>query len=398
MIERKKFGAKGFNGKYPFNIGDLRDSAQVLRNYLESNQSGGTKVPWDDLKYIFGEIMYGGHIVDDRDRIFCNSFLDNLMNDKLLDEANMFPYTDGTLTIFKCPPAGPYEKYIEHIEQELPPESPLAFGLHPNAEIDFRTVESEMIFKMLVELQPKDSAAGGEGGDTIQSKVAEFMTRVSDDARLDQDKINVEDIRGKLTDDTLGPYQNVFIQECEKINVLIAAIIKSLYEVDLANKGELTMSEQMEALMESIFLNRVPNIWARYSFMTTRNLSSWLDNIKQRLEQLNAWKEDPTKEPFVTFINRLYNPQSFLTAIKQIVSIDKGVELNKLYIETTPTKRMYWETAELPQRKAGGDGGAYVFGMQLQGARWDVNANSVEDSEPKKQFSVIPVVNCVAKV
>ena len=179
---------------------------------------------------------------------------------------------------------------------------------------------------------------------------------------------------------------------------MIAAIIKSLFEVDLANKGELTMSEQMEALMESIFLNRVPSTWARYSFMTTRNLSSWLDNIKQRLEQLNAWKEDPTKEPFVTFLNRLYNPQSFLTAIKQIVSIDKGVELNKLYIETTPTKRMYWETAELPQRKAGGDGGAYVFGMQLQGARWDVNANSVEDSEPKKQFSVIPVVNCVAKV
>jgi len=59
---------------------------------------------------------------------------------------------------------------------------------------------------------------------------------------------------------------------------------------------------------------------------------------------------------------------------------------------------MYWETAELPQKKAGGDGGAYVFGMQLQGARWDVSGNSVEDSEPKKQFSTIPVVNCVAKV
>lgn len=82
----------------------------------------------------------------------------------------------------------------------------------------------------------------------------------------------------------MGPYQNVFIQECEKINVLIGCIIKSLYEVDLANKGELTMSEQMEALMNSIFLNKVPTAWARFSFMTTRNLSSWLDNIKHRLE------------------------------------------------------------------------------------------------------------------
>lgn len=284
MIERRKFGAKGFNGSYPFNIGDLRDSALVLRNYLETNSSGGTKVPWDDLKYIFGEIMYGGHIVDDRDRIFCNAFLDNLMNDKLLDEANMFPYTDGTHTVFKCPPAAPYEKYIEHIEQELPPESPLAFGLHPNAEIDFRTVQSEQIFQMLIELQPKDGGSSEEGVDTVGSKVAEFMGRVSDEAQLDSNKINVEDIRSKLTEETLGPYQNVFIQECEKINVLIATIIKSLYEVDLANKGELTMSEQMESLMNAIFLNKVPAAWARYSFMTTRNLSSWLDNIKHRLE------------------------------------------------------------------------------------------------------------------
>lgn len=32
-----------------------------------------------------------------------------------------------------------YEKYIEYIETETPGETPLAFGMHPNAEIDFRT-------------------------------------------------------------------------------------------------------------------------------------------------------------------------------------------------------------------------------------------------------------------
>lgn len=53
VVERKKFGAKGWNGSYPFNLGDLRDSVQVLNNYLETNQ-GSSKIPWDDLKYIFG--------------------------------------------------------------------------------------------------------------------------------------------------------------------------------------------------------------------------------------------------------------------------------------------------------------------------------------------------------
>ena len=85
MIERKKCGSKGFNSAYcshaagcfqnvncavmyPFSLGDLRDSAVCLQNYME-NSSG--KIPWEDLRYIFGEIIYGGHIVNDFDRLMC---------------------------------------------------------------------------------------------------------------------------------------------------------------------------------------------------------------------------------------------------------------------------------------------------------------------------------------
>lgn len=39
-------------------VGDLNISVSVLYNYLEAN----AKVPWEDLRYLFGEIMYGGHI------------------------------------------------------------------------------------------------------------------------------------------------------------------------------------------------------------------------------------------------------------------------------------------------------------------------------------------------
>ena len=138
MLERRKFGPKGWNMIYPFSVGDLRDSALVMNNYMESNAASG-KIPWDDLKYLIGQIMYGGHIVDDRDRIFTIAFLDNLMNDGLLDEAELFPFIEGKNITFKCPPPNNYEKYIEYIDTECPPETPLAFGMDPNAEIDFRT-------------------------------------------------------------------------------------------------------------------------------------------------------------------------------------------------------------------------------------------------------------------
>lgn len=54
--ERSKFGAQGWIRSYPFNVGDLTISVNVLYNYLEANN----KVPWEDLRYLFGEIMYGG--------------------------------------------------------------------------------------------------------------------------------------------------------------------------------------------------------------------------------------------------------------------------------------------------------------------------------------------------
>jgi dynein heavy chain len=76
ICERRKFGPQGWNRSYPFNNGDLTISAMVLFNYLEAN----SKVPWEDLRYLFGEIMYGGHITDDWDRRLDKTYLEVYMD------------------------------------------------------------------------------------------------------------------------------------------------------------------------------------------------------------------------------------------------------------------------------------------------------------------------------
>merc|ERR1719198_158308 len=134
MTERKKFGAMGFNMLYPFSLGDLRDSAVCLNNYMENNDSN---IPWEDLRYIFGQIMYGGHIVNDLNRTLCLTYLDFIMDDGLLDEMELFPFNEGEKGTFKCPAPTTYQRYLEYIEEELKEETPIAYGLHPNAQIDF---------------------------------------------------------------------------------------------------------------------------------------------------------------------------------------------------------------------------------------------------------------------
>jgi hypothetical protein len=49
---------------------------------------------------------------------------------------------------------------LEAVDDTMPPETPLAFGLHPNAEIGFKLREAETFCNSLVQLQPRES--GGE--------------------------------------------------------------------------------------------------------------------------------------------------------------------------------------------------------------------------------------------
>ena len=78
---RKKFGVGigtgsgsglGYCRGYSFNMGDLTTCGDVLVNYLEAYSF----IPWPDLRYMFGEVFYGGHITDSMDRRLCTTYLE----------------------------------------------------------------------------------------------------------------------------------------------------------------------------------------------------------------------------------------------------------------------------------------------------------------------------------
>lgn len=75
--------------------------------------------------------MYGGHITDDWDRRLCRNYLSEYMSNELID--GDLQYAPG----FFAPPNTDYDGYHKYIDENLPPESPYLYGLHPNAEIGF---------------------------------------------------------------------------------------------------------------------------------------------------------------------------------------------------------------------------------------------------------------------
>ena len=218
MLGRRKFGSQGWSRVYNFNDGDLTICADVLRNYLEKYDV----VPYEDLRYLYGEIMYGGHITDNWDRRTCNTYLRVLIRPELLGKD--FNLAPG----FKSPDGAKndYQSYRRYIEEKLPIESPQMFGMHSNAEIGYLTAQSETIFNTIIEVQGGSSTGGSKNEEEgVMARLSDFKHKI-----LNKSFILI-DIRGKMKEMT--PYNVVCLQECERMNILLDEIDKSLDELKL---------------------------------------------------------------------------------------------------------------------------------------------------------------------
>jgi len=143
--------------------------------------------------------------------------------------------------------------------------------------------------------------------------------------------------------------------------------------------------------MNSIFLGRVPPSWGDLAYPSRRPLAGWLANLSARQTQVETWVESPLDIPKVLNIALFFNPQSFLTAIMQKFAQKTNSELDKLTIQTSVTRK----TAEQTD-SAARFGGAFVHGLYLEGARWNINSMFMEECEPREMFYQMPVIACHA--
>ncbi|KAM3917468.1 dynein axonemal heavy chain 11-like [Leptodactylus fuscus] len=370
VAERRKFGPQGWNRKYPFNIGDLTISVNVLYNYLEAN----SQVPWEDLRYLFGEIMYGGHITDDWDRRLCRTYLEEYM------QPNQFDRKLALAPGFVIPSNLDYQGYHRYIDEMLPPESPVHYGLHPNAEIEFLTVTSDNLFRTLLELQSRDSINGEGAPQTEEEKVKAFLDDILDKL---PEGYNMADITSKTTD--RSPYILVCFQECERMNLLLNEIRRSLKELDLGLKGELAISSEMEQLQSALFFDNVPDTWMKLAYPSTYNLAQWYSDLLLRCRELDAWTQDLCL-PSVVWISGFFNPQSFLTAVMQSLARKNEWPLDKMHLTVDVMKKNKEEFSQ-PARE-----GAYIYGLHLEGAQWDVQGGHIVEARLKAPNPVMPVI------
>lgn len=399
VLGRRRFGQQGWSRAYSFNTGDLSICANILQSYLDANEA----VPWDDLRYIFGEIMYGGHITDSWDRRTNNTYLNVLLHPTLMSGMELGPgFASPDPVDFD------FEAYATYIDKNMVPEAPPLFGLHPNAEIGYLTTTCETLCYTIVTVR-----GGVSDGDTDGDKTLALASAIDDfEARCPEcfSMFDVVEAATPLLTQEHGPFVVVLLQECSQMNVLLEEIKTSLSDLKKGLYGQLNMSQAMEDLATAIGLNEVPGRnpfslckWEKKAWPSKKSLSSWFQDMILRYAQLEAWKSD-FNTPYSMWLPGLFNPTAFTTACLQVTSRRRLLPLNQMTVETHVT--VFHDVSQINYYP---DDGVFVHGLILEGARWSTSDEIVDrtfvgeqpatecggmllDSFPKQLLWPMPIV------
>lgn len=98
----------------------------------------------------------------------------------------------------------------------------------------------------------------------------------------------------------------VVCQEVIRYNKLLKVMAISLINVKKAMKGLVVMSEELEALSNSLFDNFVPAMWGSKGFLSLKPLGSWVQDLNDRIDFINKWLNGGT--PILFWISGFFFP------------------------------------------------------------------------------------------
>ena len=173
------------------------------------------------------------------------------------------------------------------------------------------------------------------------------------------------------------------------MNKLLAEIKRSLEELNMGLSGELSMSEKMEALMNALYLDRIPESWESVAYASLRPLGRWVTDLHNRYRQLSDWVTELVL-PKVVWLSGFFNPQSFVTAVLQVTARRQKLPLDKMILVTDVTKK------QVDQIESAAREGWYISGLSIEGAGWDLAGGVLEDATLKELHPPMPVIHAKA--
>jgi dynein heavy chain len=373
--DRRKFGPIGWNIPYGFTPEDLSVCRQQLMLFV--NQYN--EVPYKVLNFLGAKINYGGRVTDDKDKLLISTILDTYICPEAVNAKTDYKYS--TSGIYHAPQAETVSDIVEYVRGLPLYPMPEAFGLHDNCNITCAQAEAEKLLEGMTKMVGSGgSAEGGLSADDVMDQTAAgIQERLPGLFPLDI----VEENFPTLYEESMN---TVVKQECLRYNKLLKEMTDSLQDFRKAIKGLIVMTLDLESVGKSMFINEVPELWSKKGPLSLKPLSSWYLDILARVHFFQAWN-DLGKTPPVHWISGIFFPQAFFTGAMQNFARKYSEEIDLLSFSHRPL-----DDVQDPQREltTAPEDGVYIYGMFLEGARWDTTSHQLEESHPKELYTELP--------
>ncbi|KAB0803715.1 hypothetical protein PPYR_00685 [Photinus pyralis] len=382
--ERRKYDKIGWNISYDFNESDFNVCVQILEIYLNKTLTlKDTRMPWNSLKYLIGEVMYGGRVIDDFDRRIVTTYMNEYMGDFLFDTFQPFHFYHDKNVDYVIPTDGIKDDYIAAIDELPLVNSPEVFGLHPNAEIGYYTQAVKEMWEHLIELQPQ-TGGSGEG----MSREEHIMNVANDILQKIPPIYEIWRVR-KHFQLVMTPTIIVLLQELERYNKLLSVMKRNLQQLKKALVGEIGMDAVLDNVAISLYNGQLPASWRKLAPATRKNLGGWMQHFQARHSQYSFWAAQG--DPMVLWLSGLHIPETYLAALVQIACRKNNWPLDRSTIYTTVTS--YLSPMDVEERPETGT--CFIHGLYLEGARWDVKRKFLQKSIPKILIEELPILNVI---
>ena len=328
-----------------------------------------SKIPWDAIRTIIHQSMYGGKIDNEYDMKILESLVDLCFNEKTFEDNYPLYKTsnENTSNLLTVPNKQNNAEYVEWANALPSVESPEWSGLPNNAEKLVRETASRRFITEMNKIQGVEDEELGSTESAGDSSQASWLVSVQEKSEkllstLPSEVLPLVGTEASNND----PIFRFLRREVAVAIKLLNKVREDLRQLILMAKGEGKSTNELRDIAKSVFNDTVPSVWQIYSTLEL-NITEWILDLRNRINQLNTITRADDYGKSNLWIGGLIFPEAYLTATRQSVAQELSVPLDELVL-----------SVELVKDTSIVDKCSFVLkGLCIEGAEWDYETSKL---------------------
>ncbi|KAJ2558174.1 dynein heavy chain [Coemansia sp. RSA 1933] len=389
VIERLRYAPLGWTSRYEFSDADFACARLTVDRWIDRAAAGKAnidpvRIPWDAIRTLLTESVYGGRIDNDFDHHVLETFVAKWFSADAYGADFALVDGDSDNRALLAPEGTKREDFVRWCHELPENEPPTWLGLPANAETLLLVQKGQ---RLVGDVRKMRSLMDDDDDDDDEGATGAQQTELAGDhAEQPAYMRQVETLASSfatalpaalpaLSSGDATAQQVPLFRVIERENAvscsLLAQILADLTQLREVCRGERKQTNHLRQLLADFSAGIVPQAWvAAYTVPRDYSLTKWISDFANRLDQNRALVDRITHDPSGASIVRelqrqsvwlggLLYPEAFITATRQAVAKQLHCSLEELVIAIS-----------LENNDSAGEEAFAVAGLRIEGAVW----------------------------